>query len=229
MELKKNLKQIRTSAGLSQEYLANEMLVSRQTISKWETGDTYPSVEHIFMLAKILGCSFSSIVGDDCDFRTNTKRVGQNQEHDEVSPNTIIHKKILYWSMTMAFSFLIVLICCSTVTIKHLEANVVSNLDMARLEVFDKIADGFLDNALGDNTGNPADKKIVGYGISDENKLFYIKCNFYNNPSERASEEPEIASSAIIYFHKDHDDYTYSCQYLDDLDYRPDGEYHEIG
>ena len=228
MELKKNLKQIRISAGLSQEYLANEMLVSRQTISKWETGDTYPSVEHIFMLAKILGCSFGSIVGDDCDFKTNIKSVIQNQEDDRTSPNTIIRKKILYWSISMVFSFLVILICCSTVTIKHLETNIVSNLDMARLEVFDKIADGFIDSALGNNTDNPANKKIVGYGISNENRLFYIKCNFYNNPSDYVSEEPEIASSAIIYFHKDQDDYTYSCQYLDDLDYRPDGEYHEI-
>lgn len=57
MEFKDNLRKYRSLARLSQESLADELSVSRQTVSKWENGDTYPSTKHIFMLSKILKCN----------------------------------------------------------------------------------------------------------------------------------------------------------------------------
>ena len=62
MRFKDNLRKQRTKANLSQEGLAFKMSVSRQTISKWENGDTYPSTEHILMLAKILDCSMDNLI-----------------------------------------------------------------------------------------------------------------------------------------------------------------------
>lgn len=42
MQLPKHLKQYRLDAGLSQEDLARRIFVTRQTISNWERGKTYP-------------------------------------------------------------------------------------------------------------------------------------------------------------------------------------------
>lgn len=42
-----NLKKLRLNRGLSQEKIANELHVVRQTISKWETGASSPYVEQL--------------------------------------------------------------------------------------------------------------------------------------------------------------------------------------
>ena len=59
---KNNLRKQRNLVGISQERLAEKMSVSRQTISKWENGDSYPSTRHIFELAEIFGCGVNELV-----------------------------------------------------------------------------------------------------------------------------------------------------------------------
>lgn len=44
MELAKHIKERRAQLGMSQEELAEAIIVSRQTISNWETDRTYPDV-----------------------------------------------------------------------------------------------------------------------------------------------------------------------------------------
>ena len=46
----KNIKQFRTAKGISQEDLASDLFVTRQTISNYETGRSFPDVD---MLQKI--------------------------------------------------------------------------------------------------------------------------------------------------------------------------------
>ena len=61
---KYNLGKLRTNAGVSQEKLAEKMSVARQTISKWENGETYPSTEHILKLSEVLDCNVSDLIGE---------------------------------------------------------------------------------------------------------------------------------------------------------------------
>ena len=65
MEFAENLKNLREKAGLSQEELADKMDVSRQSVSKWETGEAYPKMEHIFALTDILDCRLGDLVGEE--------------------------------------------------------------------------------------------------------------------------------------------------------------------
>lgn len=53
MNIKYDLGKMRNKLGVSQEWLAEKMSVSRQTISKWENGDALPSTKHLLMLTKI--------------------------------------------------------------------------------------------------------------------------------------------------------------------------------
>ena len=62
MSFKDNLRKQRTRAALSQESLAEKLSVSRQTVSKWENGDAYPSTEHIFALAALFGCQLDDLL-----------------------------------------------------------------------------------------------------------------------------------------------------------------------
>ena len=44
METKKIILKLRTERGMSQDELANKVMVTRQAVSRWENGDTVPNV-----------------------------------------------------------------------------------------------------------------------------------------------------------------------------------------
>ena len=50
-----NLISLRKLNGLSQEELAEQLNVSRQTLSKYETGESLPDIERCKQLAEIFG------------------------------------------------------------------------------------------------------------------------------------------------------------------------------
>lgn len=57
----------RKEKGLTQEELAEKINVARQTVSKWETGDTLPDVESLKNLALVLEFSIDEILGIETD------------------------------------------------------------------------------------------------------------------------------------------------------------------
>lgn len=59
------LKEIRTQRGLSQEALAELVGVSRQTVSKWETGTVQPSAENLTRLSRAFQISVDAFLNDD--------------------------------------------------------------------------------------------------------------------------------------------------------------------
>lgn len=64
MNFGENLKKLRKARKLSQEDLAEKMQVSRQSVSKWETGAAYPEMNNILELCKILHCRINDLVND---------------------------------------------------------------------------------------------------------------------------------------------------------------------
>ena len=63
MDFGKKLTKLRKEKGLSQEDLANELNVSRQAVSKWESNNSYPETEKIIVLCKIFNCSKDELIG----------------------------------------------------------------------------------------------------------------------------------------------------------------------
>lgn len=64
MQFRDNLKRLRKLRNLSQEELAEKMRVSRQSVSKWETGDAYPEMSNILELCRIFHCRINDLVND---------------------------------------------------------------------------------------------------------------------------------------------------------------------
>lgn len=64
MKFYEKLQLLRRERGLSQEELAEMLGVSRQAISKWESGQTYPEIEKIVTLSEIFGVTMDSLVKD---------------------------------------------------------------------------------------------------------------------------------------------------------------------
>ena len=52
MNTKDILRQLRVQKGLSQDELAEKLYVTRQAVSRWETGETTPNVETLKLLSR---------------------------------------------------------------------------------------------------------------------------------------------------------------------------------
>ena len=52
METKDILKQLREKKGLTQEELAEHVMVTRQAVSRWETGETQPNTDTLKLLSR---------------------------------------------------------------------------------------------------------------------------------------------------------------------------------
>jgi len=63
MEFSENLVRRRKALGLSQEELAGKIQVSRQAVSKWETGDAMPDLPKLLALAEALDLSLDALCG----------------------------------------------------------------------------------------------------------------------------------------------------------------------
>ena len=62
MKFGDNLRQTRKSKKMSQEQLAEKMNVTRQSVSKWENGESYPEMNNILELCKIFNCKLNDLV-----------------------------------------------------------------------------------------------------------------------------------------------------------------------
>lgn len=62
-----NIKTIRKNKGYSQEELAEKIHVTRQTVSKWENGQSAPDAELLKAMAEVLGVSVSELIDGDAE------------------------------------------------------------------------------------------------------------------------------------------------------------------
>ena len=63
MSFGEKLLECRKRAGLSQEELGKRLLVSRQTVSQWETDQTLPTVDNLLRLRELFGISADELLG----------------------------------------------------------------------------------------------------------------------------------------------------------------------
>ena len=64
MEFNNKLYELRKQKGLSQEELASRLNVSRQTISKWEVGESTPDMEKLAAISELFDISLDELVLD---------------------------------------------------------------------------------------------------------------------------------------------------------------------
>ncbi len=77
MDLGKRIKDEREKLNMSQDELAQKMDISRQAISKWETGNSYPDIEKILKLSEIFQLSLDELVKGDKNFQENLIKEGK--------------------------------------------------------------------------------------------------------------------------------------------------------
>jgi len=63
METKEVIRELRTKLSLSQDELAEKVFVTRQAVSRWETGETTPNTETLKLLSKLFDVSINTLLG----------------------------------------------------------------------------------------------------------------------------------------------------------------------
>ena len=81
MTIGERIQILRKNNGLSQEDLAKKLLVSRQTVSQWETDQTIPSVDNIYRLKEILNVSFDELMSDEKTEKEETEEKTEEEKN----------------------------------------------------------------------------------------------------------------------------------------------------
>lgn len=89
MEFHQNLKRLREKAGLTQEELAEELGITRQSVSKWELGINEPDLPTIRALCRILNCSYDELLDEE-------KAAKQEEAGEPEEPTTPVQKTPKY-------------------------------------------------------------------------------------------------------------------------------------
>ena len=79
MKFGDNLRNLRKSKNLSQEDLSERVGVSRQSVSKWESGAAYPEMNNLLILCKIFNCRINDLLSEKIeDFDSFDEEVKMN-------------------------------------------------------------------------------------------------------------------------------------------------------
>lgn len=70
MKFNEQIHQIRTQSKLTQTEMADQLHVSRQTISSWETGRNLPDLETVVMIAQHFGITLDDLILGDKTMQT---------------------------------------------------------------------------------------------------------------------------------------------------------------
>lgn len=91
MTLGQKLKKLRNEKGLTQKDLADQLHVTFQTISKWESDTNEPDIATLKEISKFYGCSFNYLLGEE-DEEAPKEEV---KEEPVVAPTEVITKTVV--------------------------------------------------------------------------------------------------------------------------------------
>lgn len=109
MKFGERLKKARVDMNLTQTAVANELFITRQTISSWENEKTYPDISSLIKLSNYYHISLDILLKEDTGMR-------EDLEKKYVSLNM----KKVYWKLNLSFFILLMLFIANILEIVHL-------------------------------------------------------------------------------------------------------------
>ena len=82
-KISRNIKKLRTAKNITQDDLARQLFVTRQTISGWENGRTQPDIDTLCRLSEIFGVSVEDLIYGE-------KRFSSAEEQEAKSKRTLM-------------------------------------------------------------------------------------------------------------------------------------------
>ena len=90
MEFNNKLYELRKQKGFSQEELANRLNVSRQTISKWEVGESTPDMEKLVAISDLFEVSLDELVkGDESKMAEPSEQIVKSELYSDIKEHVL--------------------------------------------------------------------------------------------------------------------------------------------
>lgn len=131
MKFGENLYNLRKAAKMSQEKLAEKMDVTRQSVSKWENGESYPEMEKIMKLCDVFHCKINDLVHEDMtdidslDEEIKMSVVKFKEEKQKkikgISKAIYVLARIGKIAVTIAIPIIVFLLIVTPIFISHIE------------------------------------------------------------------------------------------------------------
>lgn len=192
MKFGENLKQIRKSKNISQEDLAERLGVSRQSVSKWETGENYPSMFNIMCLCDIFKCKINNLVHEsmpefnslDEDIKMSVVKFKENEQKKMKGFTKVLYviSNIAKVCSIIAIVFSLLLIIGGFIVVPNTIIDKMNNT----IEVFDKKYDYKLTDTELEVDGevvlvhekyvSDQIKKVIH--MTDKKRLALVECAF---------------------------------------------------
>ena len=150
MTLREKLIVLRDKAGITQMLLAHQLGVSRQAVTRWESGDTAPSMDKLKALAKIYDVSLDWLCSD-CDVADEKPFEGVEPSEDNEANNAAANsedkkrRKIRYIAIALAVG-VITLACIWFATRpenKEMPGKQIEDMESENVDMPDQAVNGF--------------------------------------------------------------------------------------
>ena len=186
MKFGDNLRQIRKSKKMSQEQLAEKVNVTRQSVSKWENGESYPEMNNILELCKIFNCKMNDLVHTDMkdissldeEIVMNVVKFNEKKQKEVKTLSNVISLigKIVAIVLKVAIPFIILGMILVPYIVNNVEINNneiefktenIKIIDENKIEIHDIIVGEFeiedKDYDVIEMFNNNSNTKIIGY------------------------------------------------------------------
>ncbi len=105
MEISKCIKDARQNNNISQERLAEQLGVSRQTVSSWETGKSYPDIVSVIKMSDIFNISLDKMLKEDKNLVNNIQEKMDTVKSNKSIVFTILFAIIIFGGMYLIQTF----------------------------------------------------------------------------------------------------------------------------
>lgn len=106
MELSTQIKKYRRALNLSQEKLAEKVYVTRQTISNWENGKSYPDIHSLLLLSSLFHVSLDQLIKGDLETMKEIINEQEVKQFNHYSSIYTVHLVLLLLSAVPLFMWL---------------------------------------------------------------------------------------------------------------------------
>ena len=105
MDTKDMILELRTKMGLSQDELAEKVFVTRQAVSRWETGEAVPDTEKVIQLSRIFHVTTDYLLLDIDEAPQSAASAENNRETEQRAAE----KRMKRQSMRMHFGWFLLI------------------------------------------------------------------------------------------------------------------------
>ncbi len=105
MGFNENLQNLRKVKNMSQEQLAEKLEVSRQAVSKWESGNGYPETEKLITICEIFDCSMDNLLKGKISADTTGEKKKYENLQNKFSKGIALAVGIILFGTTILLYF----------------------------------------------------------------------------------------------------------------------------